>query len=158
MPMNTDTYTILWGTAATEPNPDPKRPRRPASRPIRRKGWWRRTWKALRRAMTRRRGEAAKSDPHASRMALLTERVLTSPGALEPHLREAIAAGRGLPPGLAEYVKKVALNANEVTDEDVEALKRAGFTEDQIFEATVSVALGAGLKRLRAGLDALWGV
>jgi alkylhydroperoxidase family enzyme len=91
-------------------------------------------------------------------MALLTERVLTSPGALEPHVREAIAAGRGLPPGLAAYIEKVSLRAHEVTDEDIEALKRAGFTEDQIFEATVSVALGAGLKRLRAGLDALWGV
>ena len=154
--MNTDTYTILWGTATPEPDPDPTRS---TSRPVRRKGWWRRTWKALQRAVSLRRGvEAKKSDPHASRMALLTERVLTSPGALEPHVREAIAAGRGLPPGLAEYIRKVSLNANEVTDEDVESLKRAGFTEDQIFEATVSVALGAGLKRLRAGLDALWGV
>lgn len=156
MPMNTDTYTILWGTA--DPELDPARSPGPASRPLRRKSWWRRTWKAFRRAVSLRRGEAQRNDPNARRMALLTERVLTSPGALEPHVREAIAAGRGVPPGLADYVRKVSFAAHTVTDEDIEALKRAGFTEDQIFEATVSVALGAGLKRLRAGLDALWGV
>jgi hypothetical protein len=158
VPMNTDTYTILWGTATPESELDPASSTSPASRPIRRKGWWRRTWKALQRAVSLRRGEARQSDPHASRMALLTERVLTSPGALEPHVREALAAGRGVPPGLADYVRKVSLAAHTITAEDIEALKRAGYTEDQIFEATVSVALGAGLKRLRAGLDALWGV
>lgn len=152
--MNTDTYTILWKSASEELPPDPSAP----SRPIRRKGFFRRTWKALRRTFSFDRGEARKSAPHASLMALLTERVLTSPGELEPHVREAIAAGRGIPPALAEYIQKVNLHAYKVTDEDIEALRRAGLTEDQIFEATVSAALGAGLKRLRAGLDALWGV
>jgi hypothetical protein len=32
----------------------------------------------------------------------------------------------------------------------VEALKQAGLTEDEIFEATVAVAIGEGLRRLDA--------
>jgi hypothetical protein len=37
----------------------------------------------------------------------------------------------------------------------VEGLRAAGYSEDQIFEATVSCALGAGLRRLDAGLSAI---
>jgi alkylhydroperoxidase family enzyme len=44
-----------------------------------------------------------------------------------------------------------------VTDEDIGALREAGYTEDQIFEATVSVALGTALMRLEAGMTALRG-
>lgn len=154
--MNTDTYTILWGTASGQiPAPAAV----PTSRPVRRKGVFRRAWKALSRALSFRRGAVQrKSSPHGSRMALLTERVLTSPGALEPNVREAIAARRGIPPELAGFLWKVSAGAHTVTDEDIAALRSAGFTEDQIFEATVSAALGEGLKRLRTGLDALWGV
>jgi alkylhydroperoxidase family enzyme len=153
--MNTDTYTILWESA--RPDPPPGQGPAPTSRPVRRKGFFRRTWKALARALSFQ-AETKKTDPHASRMALLTERVLTSPGILEPHVREGIAAGRAIPPALAAYLEKVNLHAYKITDEDVEELKRAGLSEDEIFEATVSAALGAGLKRLRAGLDSLWGV
>ena len=42
-----------------------------------------------------------------------------------------------------------------LTDEDVETLKKAGLSEDRIFEATVAAAVGAGLKRLRLGLAVL---
>ena len=35
----------------------------------------------------------------------------------------------------------------EVTDEDVADLIAAGYSEDAIFEATVSAAVGAGMKR-----------
>ena len=51
---------------------------------------------------------------------------------------------------LARYLAKVRARAYTVTDDDVEGLKRAGFTEDEIFEATVSVAIGEGLRRLDA--------
>ena len=47
------------------------------------------------------------------------------------------------------------LLAYKVTDRDVEELKKAGFTEDEIFEHTVSAAVAAGLERLDAGLGAL---
>jgi alkylhydroperoxidase family enzyme len=49
----------------------------------------------------------------------------------------------------------VRRHAYKVTDDDVEALKAAGFSEDEIFEHTVSAATAAGLERLDAGLAAL---
>jgi alkylhydroperoxidase family enzyme len=42
-----------------------------------------------------------------------------------------------------------------VTDADVEALKAAGFSEDEIFEQTVATAVAAGLERLDAGMATL---
>ena len=40
-----------------------------------------------------------------------------------------------------------------MTDEDVEALRAAGFSEDEIFEQTVSAAVSEGLARLDAALE-----
>jgi alkylhydroperoxidase family enzyme len=58
-------------------------------------------------------------------------------------------------PELVSYLEKVRAGAYMVTDADVEALKAAGLTEDEIFEATVTVALGEGLRRLDAGMAAI---
>jgi hypothetical protein len=60
-----------------------------------------------------------------------------------------------LPSELRSYVDKVAKHAYKVTDEDVEALKRAGHSEDAIFEVTAAAALGAAILRLERGLIAL---
>jgi hypothetical protein len=49
----------------------------------------------------------------------------------------------------------VRRNAYEVTDEDVHALEGSGYSEDIIFEQTVSVAVAAGLERLERGLRVL---
>jgi hypothetical protein len=49
-------------------------------------------------------------------------------------LREAAQPDRPVPADLAPYLEKVRLHAYEVTDRDVDELKAAGFTEDQIFE------------------------
>jgi alkylhydroperoxidase family enzyme len=65
------------------------------------------------------------------------------------------AADAVLPQPLAAFVDKVARLAYEVTDEDVEALRTAGYSEDAIFEAVVSTAAGAGLCRLAIGMAAL---
>lgn len=65
--------------------------------------------------------------------------------------------GDTFPPELAKYVNKVALNAYKVTDEDIEALRRVGYSEDAIFEITVSAAIGAGRVRLECGIAALKG-
>ena len=51
---------------------------------------------------------------------------------------------------LAPYLDKVRTGAYRVTDHDVAELKRAGVTEDEIFEATVAVAAEEGLRRLDA--------
>ena len=62
---------------------------------------------------------------------------------------------REAPPEFAAYLEKVRLHAYEVTDADVERLKGAGFSEDEIFEQTVSAAVAAGFERLDAGLGTL---
>ena len=70
-------------------------------------------------------------------------------------LRDAAEPDRPAPPDFAAYLEKVRTRANTVTDADVEALKAAGHTEDEIFEQTVWAAVAAGLQRLEAGLEAL---
>jgi alkylhydroperoxidase family enzyme len=94
-------------------------------------------------------------DAHAADMQRLVEAVLAGPGQLDPIIRRAVAEGADVPEALRGYLDKVARHAYKVTDEDVEALREAGYSEDQIFEATVSCALGACMRRLEAGLSAI---
>ena len=44
-----------------------------------------------------------------------------------------------------------------MTDADMDALRKAGYSEDAIFDITASAAVGAGLGRLERGLAALKG-
>ena len=60
-----------------------------------------------------------------------------------------------IPPELEAYIDKVTLYAYKVTDEDIAELKALGYTEDELFEITISAALGAGQTRLECGLTAL---
>ncbi len=62
---------------------------------------------------------------------------------------------REAPPELDAYLDKVRRHANRITDEEVQALKEAGHSEDEIFEQTVSAAAAAGFERLDAGLRTL---
>lgn len=98
---------------------------------------------------------AALADPHAANMQRLVDAVLAGPGTLDPNTRRAAAGGADVPEALRGYLDKVARHAYKVTDEDVVGLRAAGYSEDQIFEATVSCALGACLHRLEAGLGAI---
>jgi alkylhydroperoxidase family enzyme len=74
---------------------------------------------------------------------------------LVEQLRQAAQPDREAPPELAPYLDKVRRNAFKVTDQDIQALRDAGYSEDAIFEQTVSVAVAAGLERLKAGLEVL---
>jgi alkylhydroperoxidase family enzyme len=74
---------------------------------------------------------------------------------LVERLQEAARPERPAPPDFAPYLDKVRRNAYEITDEDIQALKDAGYSEDVIFEQTVSVAVAAGLERLETGLEVL---
>ncbi len=99
----------------------------------------------------------------------LVEAVLTSPGDTPPSLRHRIEdralelggspseRGSEVPAELALYIRKVALHAYKVIDGDIEALGRAGYSEDANFEITLCAALGAGIVRLEHGLAALKG-
>lgn len=107
---------------------------------------------------------------HLAHVQKLVAAVLRSPGATDARLRQAITAraaetgggmpvpgaARGdIPPELAPLLEKIARHAHQVTEADLDALRRAGYSEDALFEITVSGALGAGQSRLERGLAAL---
>ncbi len=65
-------------------------------------------------------------------------------------LRAVVRDTPPAPAAMAAYLEKVHLHAYKVTDADVEALKAAGLSEDEIFEQTVAAAIAEGLRRLDA--------
>ena len=96
----------------------------------------------------------------------LVDAVLSGPGKTTPELRRAVEAraaalsGRQgtdatVPAELSGWVEKVARHAYRTTDEDIESLKAAGYSEDQLFELTVAAALGASRERLERALETL---
>jgi len=87
----------------------------------------------------------------------LLDAVLSAPGTTATEVRQAAVQRGSLPPPLAHYVGKVALHAYKVTDDDIAALQRAGYSDDAVFEITVAAAVGAALHRLDRGLAALRG-
>jgi hypothetical protein len=70
-------------------------------------------------------------------------------------LRDNVAVAPPTPAGMTPYLEKVRERAYTVTDADVEGLKTAGFSEDEIFEQTVATAIGEGLRRLDAALEVI---
>lgn len=105
-------------------------------------------------------------------VARLRRAVLSGAGTTEPGLRQAVEqraaviGGRTggeteeigpIPSDLSDFVSKVIRHADQVTDQDVERLQQAGYSEDAIFEVTLAAALGAGMGRLERGLAALKG-
>src|SRR5439155_7145338 len=87
------------------------------------------------------------ADACAGKLKRLEKAVLFGPGVLDPAVRKLASVAGELPGVPGSYVKKV-WRAHEITSEDVAALRQIGYSEDQIFELTVSAALGAGLARL----------
>lgn len=70
-------------------------------------------------------------------------------------LRLAAQPDRSAPAAMEPYLEKVRGGAYRVTDGDVNELRAAGFSEDEIFEQTVSAAVSEGLVRLDAALRAV---
>ena len=99
----------------------------------------------------------------------LVDAVLTSPGQCSPALRQAVEAVAAtcwgarrmptaeLPEALRPYIDKIIFNAYKVTDKDVNHLMSAGYSEDELFELTVSAALGSGLARMEKTMELLGG-
>ncbi|HEY2310457.1 MAG TPA: hypothetical protein VGH46_04995 [Gaiellaceae bacterium] len=63
-------------------------------------------------------------------------------------LRSVVAQSAPAPAEMAPYLAKVSDRAYAVVDRDIAELKEAGFSEDEIFEQTVAVAIAEGLRRL----------
>jgi alkylhydroperoxidase family enzyme len=101
---------------------------------------------------------------HAARLEALVRAVLHAPGEMRGDLRRAaLEAGAGLLAGTAGAADtlpaearvlavKVALHPYKVTDEDVEALRRAGWSDNAVFELVVAVAVGAGREIASRGM------
>ena len=120
-------------------------------------------------------GDQVTGEGGNGRLGSLVERVreavLVGPGVTRPAVRQAIEeraaalsgrirrSGEGgpIPADLSEFVDRVAVNAWRVTSEEVASLLEAGFSEDEVFEVTVSAAMGAACGRLERGLAALRG-
>ena len=75
-------------------------------------------------------------------------------GAID-ELRESADGLDPARPELRDYLEKVRVAAYTITDADVERLKQAGCSEDEIFEQTVGVAIREGLRRLDAAERAI---
>ena len=111
-------------------------------------------------------GEAL-NERRAALLRAIGDAIVGADGELAPALREAIiarvarqaglrhGAGAELSAPLAAGVDKVATRAYAVTDDDIEALRTAGYGDDAILETILSTAAGAGLARLTIGLAAL---
>jgi hypothetical protein len=63
-------------------------------------------------------------------------------------LRELGATASSAPAAMDAYLAKVHERAYTVVDRDVEEMKEAGVSEDEIFEHTVAAAMAEGLRRL----------
>jgi len=94
--------------------------------------------------------------------------LLTSPAVCMPKLRQAVEAYASrlcggateapeIPTDLVDYVRKVVLYAYKTTEEDIQRLKEAGYSEDAIFEITLCASMGAGLACMERGLTVLKG-
>jgi hypothetical protein len=60
-----------------------------------------------------------------------------------------------VPEPLRPYLRKLAKQAYRISDDDIAALRRDGYTEDMIFELTTTAALAAGLAQMDRGLAVL---
>ncbi|HET6178426.1 MAG TPA: hypothetical protein VFE61_15945 [Candidatus Sulfotelmatobacter sp.] len=94
------------------------------------------------------------SDIREARKALVT-RILEGAGEASPSERRAAFDNSGLAEPLDELVDKVARHADKATDEDINAAKVSGFSEDHVFEIVVCAAIGQATRQHDAALAAL---
>ena len=85
----------------------------------------------------------------------LVDRILRGPGSAGFDWRQAAFENHGVDPRARSLVDKTARCAWLTSDEDVEAVKRDGLSEDQIFELVVCAAVGQATRQLDAALAAV---
>jgi hypothetical protein len=83
------------------------------------------------------------------------EAVLRGKAVLSPTIRRLALEGGDAGTGSATFLAKLRAHAYKITDEDVAALRAAGWTDETIYELTVAAAVGEGLRRLDVGMAAL---
>lgn len=99
--------------------------------------------------------QAATTGKFSQQVSDLRAAVFEGPGRVDASLRESAATGEGLSEPWQSYTLKVRDEPSSVISSDIENLKAAGHTEDEIFEMTIAAAVGASLHTLDAGLRAM---
>jgi hypothetical protein len=82
-------------------------------------------------------------------------RVVNGPGSASVEARQAAFDNRRVDKRVSALIDKVATRAWTVTDDDVDNAKKAGASEDEIFELVVAAALGQATRQLDAALAVL---
>jgi len=85
----------------------------------------------------------------------LVARVLEGEGQASREIRRAAFENKGLAEPIGKFVEKVAHNARMVTDGDIGTLRKAGLSEDQIYEVVVCAAIGQATRQYQDALAAL---
>jgi hypothetical protein len=85
----------------------------------------------------------------------LIKTVLESPGVTENTVRKELFSNKNIPESLTKYAGKIRNESYRISDYDIKELLASGYSEDAIFEITVSTSLGAASERLNIGLNAL---
>ena len=85
----------------------------------------------------------------------LVQRILDGEGESSRDERRAAFDNARLEEPVRTLVAKVARDSDQVTDGDIAAARRAGLTEDQIFEIVVCAAIGEATRQYDAALAAL---
>ena len=83
------------------------------------------------------------------------ERAVHGPGKASPEARRAAFDNTGVPEAAASLVDKIARTAWTISDDDIAAARRAGLSEDEIFELAVCAAYGQATRIFDAGAAAL---
>ena len=94
------------------------------------------------------------SNFEAGREAVV-RRTLEGTGTASPAERRSAFENSGLSGSLAALVDKVARQAWRVNDDDIEAVRVSGLSEDQIFEIVVCAAVGQANRQYATAIAAL---
>lgn len=99
----------------------------------------------------------ATRDPRTVFEALVA-RVLRGDGVTSTAVRGAAAGtgSDGLAERVAPVIAKIRAHAYKITDDDIAALRAAGFPDDDdIFEVTIATVVGVAQRRLDAAMAAI---
>jgi hypothetical protein len=87
--------------------------------------------------------------------AAMVARILEGSGEASLEHRRAAFRNDGVEGSVRDLVSKVCERAREITEDDIAAVRAAGFSEDQVFEVCVCAAVGQATRQLDSALAAL---
>jgi hypothetical protein len=87
--------------------------------------------------------------------AALQKRLVEGSGTASPEQRRASFERAPMGEPLDALITKIADHAHRVTDDDIEAARAAGHSEDQIFELAVCAAVGHSMRQYDCAMNAL---